>query len=154
MRSREYLDYAMSVENVVEIGEEISKELEIVTSVMRNNVEQMELFLDDKKHTCRSLDKTVLDFISKIVKESEAKLSIFEEELETFSNYNPEEELLSVDTEFLDKLNLISELNLFLRIQIEEYISNIEGVKILVEEITASLNKQRTEPFLGSRMIM
>ena len=154
MVNENYLDYVLSIENAVEIGEEISKELEIVTSVMRDNVEQIELFLENNSHTCRSLDKSVLDFVTEIMKNSESKLTIFEEELESFSNYNSGEELLVVDNKFLDKLNLTNELNIFLRIQLEEYISNLVDVKTTVDEITTSLNKQRTEQYLGSRMLM
>ncbi|NLD17072.1 MAG: hypothetical protein GX666_05740 [Tissierellia bacterium] len=154
MVNENYLDYVLSIENAVEIGEEISQELEIVTSVMRENVEQIELFLENNSHTCRSLDKSVLDFVTEIMKNSESKLTIFEEELETFSNYNSGEELLMVDNKFLEKLNLTNELNIFLRIQLEEYISNLDDVKTIVDEITTSLNKQRTEQYLGSRMLM
>ncbi|NLW43354.1 MAG: hypothetical protein GXY89_09490 [Tissierellia bacterium] len=149
-----YLDYVLSIENVVEIGEEISQELEIVTSVMRDNVEHLELFLENNNHTCRSFDKSVLDFVTEIIKNSKIKLNIFEEELESFSNYNSDEELLVVDNNFLDKLNLTNELNIFLRIQLEEYISSLNNVKTIVDEITTSLNKQRTEQYLGSRMLM
>lgn len=154
MVNENYLDYVLSIENAVEIGEEISQELEIVTSVMRENVEQIELFLENNSHTCRSLDKSVLDFVTEIMKNSESKLTIFEEELETFSNYNSGEELLMVDNKFLEKLNLTNELNIFLRIQLEEYISSLDDVKTIVDEITTSLNKQRTEQYLGSRMLM
>ena len=149
-----YLDYVLSIENAVEIGEEISQELEIVTSVMRDNVEHIELFLENNNHTCRSFDKPVLDFVTEIMKNSKIKLNIFEEELESFSNYNSDEELLVVDNNFLDKLNLTNELNIFLRIQLEEYISSLNNVKTIVDEITTSLNKQRTEQYLGSRMLM
>lgn len=154
MENRELLEYVFTIENVVEIGEEISQELEIVSTVMRDNLEQMELFLENNKHKSGSIDKSILDFITNIVKNSESKLTIFEEELESFSNYNSNDELLTVDSEFLEELNLMNELNLFVRVQIEEYITNIEGVKNIVEEITSSLNKQRTEQFLGSRMLM
>ena len=88
------------------------------------------------------------------MKNSKIKLNIFEEELESFSNYNSDEELLVVDNNFLDKLNLTNELNIFLRIQLEEYISSLNNVKTIVDEITTSLNKQRTEQYLGSRMLM
>lgn len=154
MENRELLEYVFTIENVVEIGEEISQELEIVSTIMRDNLDQMELFLQDNKHKSGSIDKSILDFITNIVKNSESKLTIFEEELESFSNYNSNDELLTVDSEFLEELNLMNELNLFVRVQIEEYIANIEGVKNIVEEITTSLNKQRTEKFLGSRMLM
>lgn len=154
MENRELLEYVFTIENVVEIGEEISQELEIVSTIMRDNLDQMELFLQDNKHKSGSIDKSILDFITNIIKKSESKLTIFEEELESFSNYNSNDELLTVDSEFLEELNLMNELNLFVRVQIEEYIANIEGVKNIVEEITSSLNKQRTEQFLGSRMVM
>lgn len=154
MENRELLEYVFTIENVVEIGEEISQELEIVSTVMRDNLDEMELFLEDNKHKSGCIDKSILDFITNIIKKSESKLTIFEEELESFSNYNSNDELLTVDSEFLEELNLMNELNLFVRVQIEEYIANIEGVKNIVEEITSSLNKQRTEQFLGSRMVM
>ncbi|MFB0972319.1 MAG: hypothetical protein QMB54_04980, partial [Neofamilia sp.] len=93
-------------------------------------------------------------FIEVFDDEANQIITIFEEELETFSNYNSGEELLMVDNKFLEKLNLTNELNIFLRIQLEEYISNLDDVKTIVDEITTSLNKQRTEQYLGSRMLM
>lgn len=151
---RDYLDYLVSVERTMEIGEIISRELDMISLLMRKNVEDIERFLEDTSYKCNFMGESLFDFVTESVKKSESKIIVFAEELEKFSNFDSTNNKLDVDSNFLERLSLSRELNIFLRIEIEEYISNLEDVKDTVDEIINSLNKQITDSIMGSRMLM
>lgn len=154
MDNIDFFKKTFELESIIKIGEEITKELEIVSNTLRKNFNDLESFIEDEGYKSKILNKDLLRYLSKTIKSSERNIDKFERELEAISNYNSNEDILIIDSEFLDKLNIMNKMNIYLRFELEEYLLNLEVVKGIVEDITNNLNKQKTDRLLGSKMLM
>ena len=96
----------------------------------------------------------MLNYVRKTLKSSELNIEKFESELEMISNYNREDEILDLDLRFLDKLNFSSTMNLYLRMELEEYLVRWDIVKGIMEGITTNVNKQKSDKVLASNILM
>lgn len=154
MKSRNILNTFTGIDNLIEIGEEITRDLDSLSAVLRDSVDSFDYFVENNHYTCNTLDKPMLDYISKKIDISKENISKFEDELEMLSNYDRSDDILNLSDDILEKLNFTNEMNVFLRIQLEEYLIKLESVKDIVEDIVLSLNKQQTDPFLANKFLM
>lgn len=154
MKSRNILNTFTGIDNLIEIGEEITRDLDSLSSVLRESVDSFDYFVENNHYTCNTLNKPMLDYISKKINLSQENISKFEDELELLSNYDRSEDVLDLNDDILEKLNVTDEMNVFLRIQLEEYLIKLESVKEIVEDIVLNLNKQQTDPFLANKFLM
>lgn len=145
---------ALEVESIIEIGQTISKELELVYNILRSNFDDYDLFNDSSNYNKSPLDKDILLYLENTIKESENNIFKFEKELEEISNYNSDDDILLLNSKVIKKLLSVKNINFYLRFELEEYIKKIENVRNIIEEITFNLNKQKTDRLLGSKMIM
>lgn len=145
---------ALEVESIIEIGQTISKELELVYNILRSNFDDNDLFNDSSNYNKSPLDKDILLYLENTIKESENNIFKFEKELEEISNYNSDDDILLLNSKVIKKLLSVKNINFYLRFELEEYIKKIENVRNIIEEITFNLNKQKTDRLLGSKMVM
>lgn len=154
MNNKEIIKRYAGMENIIEIGEEITRDLDSVSSVLRESVESIDNFYEDNFYRCDTINKSMLDYISRRLDISKKNINKFEEELETYSNYDSSEEILSIKSDIFEKLDYSQDMNMFLRIEFEDYLIKIESVKGIVEDIILNLNKQRTDPFVMTKSMM
>lgn len=145
---------ALEVESIIEIGQTISKELELVYNILRSNFDDYDLFNGSSNYKKSPLDKDILLYLENTIKKSENNIFKFEKELEEISNYNSDDDILLLNSKVIKKLLSVKNINFYLRFELEEYIKKIENVRNIIEEITFNLNKQKTDRLLGSKMVM
>lgn len=145
---------AIEIESIIEIGQEISTELELVSNVLRSHFDNLEYFIDNKDHINDPINKDLINYIKNSIRESKLHISKFESELEEISNYNREDDILKINSKVIDKLQFSKNINIFLRFELEECILKMEVIKDIIEDITNNLNKQKTDRLLGSKMVM
>lgn len=154
MENLDFLKKTLEIESIIQIGERISWDLEIASNTLRDNFAEFEEYFLDQKSKETFISKELLNYVRKTLKSSELNIEKFESELEMISNYNREDEILDLDLRFLDKLNFSSTMNLYLRMELEEYLVRLDIVKGIIEGITTNLNKQKSDKLLASNILM
>lgn len=142
------------MQNLIDIGEEITRELDSISSILKENVDGIDLYLNNSNYRGKTLDNRMFDYLLDKIESSKEYINIFENELELISNYDRANNILDIENDFIMKLNMSSDINLFSRIRIEEYIKNVDSVRLIIEDITNNLNKQKSDYLLASRFIM
>lgn len=154
MLNEEILLQDLELQNLIEIGYQISTELNSVSKVLKDNLEDISIYFSDFKYKSSSFNKPIIDFVLEKIEASEDYIELFESELELISNYDRSNKMLNLNNNLLEKLKLSDNLNLYQRVELEVFISNLEKVREIVEEITSSLSKQNSDKFMISRLIM
>lgn len=154
MINQNVFDNDIELQNLIDIGEEITRELDSISSILKENVDGIDLYLNNSNYRGKTLDNRMFDYLLDKIESSKEYINIFENELELISNYDRANNILDIENDFIMKLNMSSDINLFSRIRIEEYIKNVDSVRLIIEDITNNLNKQKSDYLLASRFIM
>lgn len=154
MHNKDLLVEDLQLQSIIEIGIQISRELDSITNLLKDNLDEVDLFLTNNSHRGKALDKRITDYLFQKLEFSEKFIDLFESELEQISNYDRSNGFLNISDDFIDQDIFYRDINFFSRIKIEEFIENIEEVKSTVEDITNSLFIQKSNNTLASRLLM
>lgn len=154
MHNKDLLVEDLQLQSIIEIGIQISRELDFITNLLKDNLDDVDLFLTNNSHRGKALDKRIADYLFQKLEFSEKFIDLFESELEQISNYDRSNGFLNISDDFIDQDIFYRDINFFSRIKIEEFIENIEEVKSTVEDITNSLFIQKSNNTLASRLLM
>lgn len=154
MHNKDLLIEDLQLQNIINIGLELSRELDSISLLLTENLDELDLFLTNYSYRGKALDKQIADYLFSKLEFSERYIDIFEYELEQISNYDKSNGFLDISDEFIDKDIFYKDINIFSRLKIEEFIENIEEVRSLVEDITNSLFVQKSNNSLASRLTM
>lgn len=154
MHNKDLLVEDLQLQSIIEIGIQISRELDSITNLLKDNLDEVDLFLTNNSHRGKALDKRITDYLFEKLEFSERFIDLFESELEQISNYDRSNGFLNISDDFIDQDIFYRDINFFSRIKIEEFIENIEEVRSTVEEITNSLFIQKSNNTLASRLLM
>lgn len=154
MHNKDLLVEDLQLQSIIEIGIQISRELDSITNLLKDNLDEVDLFLTNNSHRGKALDKRIADYLFQKLEFSEKFIDLFESELEQISNYDRSNGFLNISDDFIDQDIFYRDINFFSRIKIEEFIENIEEVKSTVEDITNSLFIQKSNNTLASRLLM
>lgn len=144
----------LQLQSIIEIGLELSRELDSITNLLKDNLDELDLFLTNNSYRGKALDSRIADYLFKKLEFSERFIDLFESELEQVTNYDRSNGFLDINDDFIDQDIFNKDINFFSRIKIEEFIENIEDVRSIIDDITNSLFMQKSNNSLASRLIM
>lgn len=154
MYSKDLLIEDLQLQNIIDIGLELSRELDSITDLLQENLDGVDQFLTDHSYRGKAMDKGLADYVLKKLEFSEKYINIFETELEEISNYDRTNGILDISNDFIDQDIFYKDMNMFSRLKIEEFIENIQSVRSLVDDITNSLFLQKSNNSLATRLVM
>lgn len=131
------------IDRAIKTGTEITTELDILISMLSDNLEDTEIFLNDINHTSMGISKPFQKYAKEVAEKSVNELRRFEKELAGVSDYDESENLFTVDNSVLNLLDKFDEINSFMRFKIEEYIMDLENLRNSIDVIVMALSYQQ-----------